>query len=67
MNNKIILNQPDKLAVQTCQNVLKELIIRSDKFNVSPAKFNTLVKAFYTLESFPAKKITGRKHRRPGG
>lgn len=59
MNNKIILNQPDKLAVQTCQNVLKELIIRSDKFNVSPAKFNTLVKAFYTLESFPAKKITG--------
>jgi len=59
MNNVIRINQPDVLAANICRNVIKELIMRSDKYNVSAAKFNTLVKAYYTLESFPVKKITG--------
>lgn len=59
MNNIIKINQPDVLAANICRNVIRELIMRSDKYNVSPAKFNTLVKAYYTLESFPVKKISG--------
>jgi len=59
-SNKVIrINQSDVLAANICKNVIKELILRSDKYNVSPVKFNTLVKAYYTLESFPVKKITG--------
>lgn len=53
----------DSSGIQTCQSaiggLIKELIIYSDKYNITPARFNTLVKAYYTLESFPAKKITG--------
>jgi hypothetical protein len=59
MNNTIKINQSDVLASNICQNLIKELIMRSDKYNVSAVKFNTLVKAYYTLESFPLKKITG--------
>ena len=64
MNNTIKINQSDVLASNLkvsliCKNLIKELIMRSDKYNVSAAKFNTLVKAYYTLESFPLKKITG--------
>lgn len=39
--------------------LIKELIIYSDKYGISPARFNTLVKAYYTMESFPVKKISG--------
>ncbi|MEO8513874.1 MAG: hypothetical protein ABI543_09965 [Ignavibacteria bacterium] len=59
MNNTIKINQTDVVASNICRNLIKELIMRSDKYNVSPAKFNTLVKAYYTLESYPIKKITG--------
>ncbi len=70
MNNTIKINlrdqayQSDVLASNLkvshiCRNLIKELIMRSDKYNVSAAKFNTLVKAYYALESFPLKKITG--------
>jgi hypothetical protein len=59
MNNSTVINNPDKIAVLTCQNVIKELIIHSDSHNVSPERFNSLVKAYYTLESLPAKKISG--------
>ncbi len=59
MNNTIKINQSDVLAANICRNLIKELIMRSDKFGVSAVKFNTLVKAYYTLESFPVKKITG--------
>lgn len=60
VSNKMIrVNQSDVLAANICRNLIKELIMRSDKYNVSAAKFNTLVKAYYTLESFPVKKITG--------
>ncbi|MBZ0202677.1 MAG: hypothetical protein K8I03_06645 [Ignavibacteria bacterium] len=59
MNNSILLRNPDRLAVETCQNVIRELILHSDKYKVSGAKFNTLVKAYYAVESLPAKKITG--------
>lgn len=40
-------------------NIIKELMLRSDKFNVSPANFNTLVKANLTLGRFPAQTING--------
>ncbi len=59
MNNTITRNHTDKLAIQTCQGVLKDLIIYSDKYNISPARFNSLVKAYYLLDGFPAKKISG--------
>lgn len=59
MNNTIKINQTDVVASNICRNLIKDLIMRSDKYNVSAAKFNTLVKAYYTLESFPLKKITG--------
>ena len=59
MNNSIIIKQTDKKAVLTCLNLIRELIIRSDNYNIPSARFNSLVKAYYTLESLPAKKITG--------
>ncbi|MCC6865082.1 MAG: hypothetical protein IT280_02870 [Ignavibacteria bacterium] len=65
MNNKnnsgklIKINKADVIAANVCKNVIRELILHSDKFNVSAVKFNTLVKAYYALESFPVKKITG--------
>ncbi len=59
MNNTIKINQTDVVASNICRNLIKDLIMRSDKYNVSASKFNTLVKAYYTLESFPLKKITG--------
>lgn len=55
----IRINNPDMLAANICRSVIKELIMHSEKYNISAVKFNTLVKAYYTLESFPAKKITG--------
>lgn len=58
MNSETIITKENS-AVHTCLNLIKELILRSDKFNVSAAKFNTLVKAYYALESMPMKKITG--------
>lgn len=48
-----------KVAVNILMNVLKELVMHSDKYNVSAVKFNTLIKAYYTLESYPVKKIQG--------
>lgn len=59
MNNKIVINNIDKLAANTSQQIIKELIMGSDKYNVSPVKFNALVKAFYALENLPKKKLTG--------
>ena len=59
MNNTIKINQSDVIAANICRNLIKELIMRSDRYNVSAVKFNTLVKAYYALESFPVKKITG--------
>jgi len=59
MNNNILINNIDKLAVNTCQQIIKELIICSDKHNISPLKFNALVKAYYALESFPEKRLSG--------
>ena len=53
------MDKQKEIARNTLMNVLKELIIRSDKFNVSPAKFNTLVKAYFALEKFPEPVITG--------
>jgi|SRR4030095_297486 len=48
-----------EICRQAIENLIKELIIYSDKYGVTPVRFNTLVKAYYTLESFPVKKITG--------
>lgn len=53
------INQPAAIAANVCRNVIRELIMHSEKFNVSSVKFNSLVKAYYALESYPAKKITG--------
>lgn len=55
----IRINQPAALAANICRNVIRELIMHSDKFNVSSVKFNSLVKAYYALESFPQRRITG--------
>jgi hypothetical protein len=59
MNNKAIMNNTDKHAINTCLQVIKELILGSDKYSVSPVKFNALVKAYYALESLPEKKLCG--------
>ena len=58
MNSQTVISHQSS-AVNTCLNLIKDLIIHSDKYNVSSVKFNTLVKAYYTLESLPHKKING--------
>src|SRR4030095_2583479 len=60
--NKVITVK-ERTGLEICRHaiecLIKELIIFSDKYDISPARFNTLVKAYYTMESFPFKKITG--------
>lgn len=53
------MDKQTEISRNTVINILKELMIRSDKFNVSPANFKVLLKAFYTLKCFPVKRITG--------
>jgi hypothetical protein len=59
MTNTIIVNNSDKLAIQTCQQVIKELILYSDRYSISVEKFKTLVKTHYVLENLPQKKLEG--------
>lgn len=48
-----------KVATNVLMNIIRELILHTDKYCISNAKFNTLVKAYYTLESYPEKRISG--------
>ena len=59
MKNYTLTTSANQTAVQTCQNVLRELIIKSGDYRVTPERFNSLVKAYYILESLPVKKISG--------
>lgn len=55
----ILINKTDSIAAETCKNVIKNLLFSSDRYNVSPAKFNTLVKAYNALSAMPEKKLKG--------
>lgn len=59
MRYNFLINTSDSLAVETCRNLIKNLLISSDRFNISPVKFNTLVKAYNALDAFPEKKLKG--------
>lgn len=59
MKYNILINKTDSVAVETCQNVIKNLLVSSDRYNISPAKFNTLVKAYNALDVMPDKKLRG--------
>lgn len=47
------------LAKNTLLNILKELMLRQDKYLISSEKLNTLKKAQAALEGFPKPIITG--------
>lgn len=55
----ILLSKTDSIAVETCKNVIKNLLVSGDRYNVSAAKFNTLVKAYNALSALPEKKLNG--------
>lgn len=59
MKYNFLINKTDAVAVETCQNVIKNLLVSSDRYNISPTKFNILVKAYNALEAFPDKKLNG--------
>ncbi len=59
MKNRIILDYTDYHAIRTCKNVIKKLLMFSEEYKTSSSKFNTLVKAYNSLESFPYGKVRG--------
>lgn len=59
MKYNFLVNKTDSVAIETCQNVIKNLLVSSDKYNIAPAKFNTLVKAYNALDVMPERKLKG--------
>lgn len=46
-------------ARNICLNLLKELIVRSSKYDLKQTQINTIQKAFFALEQMPQPYITG--------
>ena len=59
MKNRIVLDYTDYHAIQTCKGLIKKLLVYSDDYNISASKFDTLIKAYNSLEGNPSKKIQG--------
>lgn len=59
MKYNLFIDKTDFAAVQTCRNVIKNLLVSSDRYNISPSKFSTLIKAYNALETFPEKRLSG--------
>jgi hypothetical protein len=59
MKYNFLINKADLLAVETCRNLIKNLLVSSEMYNISSLKFNTLLKAYNALEVFPEKKLNG--------
>lgn len=59
MKYNFILNRTDIAAIETCRSVIKDLLVNADRYNIMPAKFNTLIKAYNALGVMPEKKLKG--------
>lgn len=53
------MNIQTEIAVRTLRNVVKELILRADKYGISQARIKTLTTANLLLEKYPEKIIDG--------
>jgi hypothetical protein len=59
-SNKLIeADKPKILAIKILKDIIKELIIKSEKYNISAFKFNSLIKSYYILDNFPNNDVLG--------
>jgi hypothetical protein len=56
---EIIVNNPNAKVISVLQNVIKTMAVHSDKYGITPAKFNTLIKTYNILDNFDNKKFAG--------